>query len=307
MTTRFLIRPRPRRRARAFNRSPAFSNWATRSTSLIMESPLVRAASLNGVICLIVVLLSGCAGEEPHQRAPQPDTAFQLQILKKELASLKEAQAATEKELRGIESLLRGRALSRSPGSSNTIFNIDGAAAIRGESTAKLVLIEFSDYQCPFCQGYFRETYPQIKRDYVDKGIIRYVLCDFPLSTIHKSAVKAAEAAHCAGEQGKYWEMRSLLMQGQSQLDVSSLMRTAQQVGLDSAQFQQCVDDAGYEKKIAQQIRQASEHGIRGTPAFMLGFAEPDGKTVRIDRTITGSPSYDVFKQEIEELFTRVR
>jgi protein-disulfide isomerase len=90
-----------------------------------------------------------------------------------------------------------------------------GDAPVKGNPNAKLTLIEFSDYQCPFCRRHAENTLPSLDKEYIATGKVRYVFHDFPLEAIHPQAFKAAEAAHCAGEQQKYWEMHGRLFANQ--------------------------------------------------------------------------------------------
>ena len=110
----------------------------------------------------------------------------------------------------------------------------DGAPS-RGKADARVTIVEFTDYQCPFCSRYVRETYPQLDKEYVQTGKVKYVLRDLPLEAIHPLAMKAAEAAHCAGEQGKYWEMHDRLFANQTELARTDLAKHAQALGLDAA------------------------------------------------------------------------
>src|SRR5262245_25141932 len=124
--------------------------------------------------------------------------ADDLSDLKKEVEALKQGQLQLQRELQEINALLRRR---QSPVQDvpNVVLTIDGYPS-KGSQSAKLILVEFTDYQCPFCSRHFQQTSPQIERDYVNTGRVRYVLRDFPIEAIHKDALRAAEAAHCAGE-----------------------------------------------------------------------------------------------------------
>ena len=106
-----------------------------------------------------------------------------------------------------------------------------------GAPEAPLTLIEFSDYQCPFCRRFAETTLPVLKRDYIETGKLRYVFRDFPLDRLHPQARKVAEAAHCAGDQGKYWAMHDLLFQQQQALQVERLKGYARQLGLNDPAF----------------------------------------------------------------------
>jgi protein-disulfide isomerase len=145
------------------------------------------------------------------QQPPQGES--ELQALRRELEALKAGQVRIERQLQELKDLLTTLLASRAPEPRELVLNVDGAPS-KGEKTARVVLIEFSDYQCPFCARHVRETLPQLEREYIQTGKIRYVTRDFPLPT-HRHAFKAAEAARCAGEQGKFWEMHAQLFHNQ--------------------------------------------------------------------------------------------
>ena len=128
-----------------------------------------------------------------------------------------------------------------------------------GKLDAPLTLVEFSDYQCPFCSRYVTQTLPQIVQTYVETGRLKYVQREFPLATLHPAAPKAAEAALCAGDQGKYWEMHDQLYKHQSQLGRGDLASHAKAIGLDTTDFEVCLD----ENKFAQQVQNDIEEGAK--------------------------------------------
>src|SRR3989338_4807188 len=130
----------------------------------------------------------------------------ELKALRKELETLKQGQAAIQKDLEEIKTLLRGRVATPPPEPQNVVLNVKDDP-FKGEKNARITLIEFTDYQCPFCARHSRDTLPQLEREYIASGKLKYVFRNFPIESIHPQAFKAHEAANCAGEQGKYWEM----------------------------------------------------------------------------------------------------
>jgi len=132
---------------------------------------------------------------------------------------------------------------------------------------------------------------------------VKYIFVDFPLRSIHKSASKLAEAARCADEQGKYWEMNGRLFAHQKGLKLEHLPSHARAVGLDTKTFQLCLDSGKYASEIRRDMAKARRAGVRSTPTFLLGFTQPDGK-VKAVKMIRGAQPYAVFKQAIESLFT---
>jgi protein-disulfide isomerase len=137
-----------------------------------------------------------------------------------------------------------------------------------GPADAPVTIVEFSDFQCPYCARFVTQTLPQIKQAY--EGKVRFVFRDFPLSQIHENAEKAAEAAGCASDQGKFWEYHDKLFSSQSALDVASLKSYASQLGLDTATFDQCLDSSKYAQEIQKDVQDGDSYGVTGTPAFFV-------------------------------------
>jgi protein-disulfide isomerase len=116
----------------------------------------------------------------------------------------------------------------------------------RGDGDATLALLEFSDFECPFCGRFATEIYPQIERDYIEQGRLRYMFVDDPIEQMHPNAFKAHEAALCAGEQGKYWEMHARLFANQKALAPEALRSHAEAAGADGAALQACLSALPY-------------------------------------------------------------
>jgi protein-disulfide isomerase len=169
-----------------------------------------------------------------------------------------------------------------------------------GAADSPVTIVEFSDFQCPYCGRHSRDTYPALKEKYVDTGKLQYVFMDYPLPN-HTQAPKAAEAAHCAGEQGLYWEMHDVLFANQGDLAEASLAGHAVSVGLDEATFTECLDSGKYSSKIESGKAEAQRLRVRGTPSFGLGLTNEDG-TVRVVKLIRGAQPLAAFEKGIDEL-----
>ena len=170
--------------------------------------------------------------------------------------------------------------------------------ASQGEPDAPLTLVEFTDYQCPFCRRFHEQSYPQLKAEYIDTGKLRYVVRDLPLD-FHADARLAARAAHCAGEQDKYWEMHHALFTGRGGLKRPSLLDYAGRIGIDPGALASCLESDRYESDIDRDIADASAANVSGTPSFVLGKTTDnviDGVVIR------GARPYPAFKSEIERL-----
>jgi protein-disulfide isomerase len=173
---------------------------------------------------------------------------------------------------------------------------------LKGSRNAPVVMIEFSDFQCPFCGQYAAGTFKQIEHEFVDTGKVAYVSADFPLTTIHPFALKAAEAAGCAGAQGKYWDMFGRLFEHQNQLAEGDLLTHAGSIGLDETQFTQCMN-VTVSQALLREEHEAKKAGINSTPIFLIGhFATPS--TVAILRRVTGVKPYSVFQNALADVST---
>jgi protein-disulfide isomerase len=226
-----------------------------------------------------------------------------LEQLREEIEALKEGQKAIQGELEKIKGLLQGVRAPSPRAAENVVLNIEGAP-YKGLENARLTLIEFSDYQCPFCSRHFRQTMPRIEKDYVDTGKLKYVFLNFPIESIHPKALKAAEAANCSGKQGKYWEMHDRLFANQKALTLKDILQYAQALDLDIAKFQQCLESGSQAERIRAEISAGREAGISGTPTFFLGFTEPNSSKVKILRVIKGAHPYASFKSAMDSLLS---
>ena len=151
---------------------------------------------------------------------------------------------------------------------------IDGAYAV-GDPNAPITIIEYTDYQCPFCSRHFEQTYGLLKENYIDTGVVYYVFKDFPLTQIHPQAMLAANAARCAGEQDSYAAMHDTLFATQAEwngrTDADTLFNQyAAEMGLDAEQFATCLADRTYEERIIADLNEGASYGINGTPGFFL-------------------------------------
>jgi protein-disulfide isomerase len=164
-----------------------------------------------------------------------------------------------------------------------------------GPADAPVTMIEFGDYQCPGCGMFSTQTLPQIESNYGTR--VRFVFRDFPLTSIHQYALKAAEAADCANEQGAFWKYHDLLYQNQSALDDASLKSYAASLGLDTGVFNQCLDTDKYLSEIQKDYQDAIAAGAPGTPAFVVGVSA--GQFVHAS-ILFGAYPYAAFQAAIE-------
>jgi len=173
---------------------------------------------------------------------------------------------------------------------------------IGGNRNANVVLVEFADYECPYCRQFAKDTMKQIEHDYIDSGRIGFVFHDFPIESSHPHAFSAALAALCAGEQGHLWEMNRKLLAKSSALGREDLFRNAETLKLDMGKFGGCFADDKTANRLRQVMREASALGIDGTPMFLLGIRKPGSNKIKGLRMIEGGYPFEVFKATIDML-----
>ena len=218
-----------------------------------------------------------------------------------EIQALKKGQEEIRKQLLEIKQLIQSRpaAAPAAPDVRNVPVDLGNRPA-RGSTSAKLTLIEFSDYQCPFCARHTKDTNPQLQKEYVDSGKVRYVYFDMPLESIHKSAFKAAEATRCAGDLGKYWEMHERLFASQQKLEPWS--EHAKALDLNATMFDNCMSSGKYAQAVRADIAVAQKLGITGTPSFLLALSDPkDPQKVTGLSLLRGAQPFNNFKTELDK------
>jgi protein-disulfide isomerase len=181
-------------------------------------------------------------------------------------------------------------------------LNIKGAPVL-GQQDASLVLIMYTDYECPFCRRFDIQTFPEIRKQFITPGKLKFIVMDAPLDS-HPNARKAAEATKCAAEQNRYWDFRGKLSFSNEPLDTARLKFYANETGLDNVAFEECITSGKYSKVVADAVVEASRQGVSGTPTFVVG-AEKDGVVEGVH--IIGAQPYTVFEQKINEYLGKSR
>jgi protein-disulfide isomerase len=182
-----------------------------------------------------------------------------------------------------------------------SFISIDDDPAL-GDARATVTIIEFGDYQCPFCRIFWKDTWPKLKRDYVDSGKVKFVFRDFPQS-VHPEAVAAAMAAECAEDQGRYWPFHERLFREQdrraqqgevARFRTVELKRWAMDAGLEPMSFAECLDSGRHKDEVAKDYAEAAAVGIQGTPVFFIN-----------GRALFGAHPFATFQKLIEEELTK--
>ena len=159
---------------------------------------------------------------------------------------------------------------------------------VLGPENAPITIIEFSDYQCPYCKQWHEQVYHKLLETYPDQ--VRFVYRDFPLSSIHPQAQSAAEAADCANEQGVYWDYHDKLFSGQYGLSTEAYQKYAADLNLDTTQFDQCLTERRYQNEVDADLQYASNLGVNSTPTFFINGIP-----------LVGAQPFEVFQYVIDK------
>ena len=169
---------------------------------------------------------------------------------------------------------------------------------VLGSPDAKVLMIEFGDYQCPSCRMFWKDIEPRLKKEYIDTGKVKLVFRDFPLMQIHPEALLAAMAVDCAGEQQKYWQYHDKVFREQYnkgddivRMKAADLKKWAKDISIDQAKFDQCLDSEKFKNEVLNDKADGDAAGVQGTPTFFIN-----------GRIMGGAQQYPEYKKLIDEL-----
>ena len=168
----------------------------------------------------------------------------------------------------------------------------------KGNPSAPAVLIEYSDFQCPFCRRFVTDILPTLEEKYISSGQLLLAFRHYPLDRIHPLARGAAEAAACAFRQGKFWETHDEFFRKEARLDAAGLLSAVMQAKLERGEWEKCVM-ARPVKEVADDVARATELGLRSTPFFLLGISTSDG--VKVTKVWSGARPMEFVGQAIDE------
>jgi protein-disulfide isomerase len=180
-----------------------------------------------------------------------------------------------------------------------------GDAPSRGSRDAPVTLVEFSDYQCPSCGWYMAHVYPQLNRTYVNTGKVKYRVMNFPIEEVHPLAFAAHQAAECARDSGRFWQMHDVLFLNQPALERDHLTEYAQQVGVDRALFDACMTSRRKERVVRRDQEEGLRIGVRATPTIILGRTEAGTSAINASEVIVGIHPFEEYRAAIERLLVR--
>lgn len=234
---------------------------------------------------LLVFCVTACTIEE---RESGGDVSDRLKAMETEVSQLKTQIAYLSNK---VQALSAGAVKEQQLTLNDPYF--------MGAEDAKYAIVEYTDFQCPFCKRHVDKVFPDIVEKYIDTGKIKYAVRDFPLG-FHKEAKQAAIVADCAGEQGKYWEMHKRLFAGAKQLGDRYFIESAEKLDLDFDKFVSCADSDRAKKAVETQFSQGVALGVEGTPRFYIGRIEGD-KLVDVE-VLSGARPFVAFEQKLDSL-----
>jgi len=226
--------------------------------------------------------------------------ATELTALRNDVEQIKQAQQEIAKSLQVIKDILMGK----TPPLDNVDVQVEGSPTL-GKETAEVTIVEFSDFQCPYCGTYARDVFGKIVDQYVKTGKVKYVVRNFPIEQLHPLAGKAAEAAMCANEQGKYWEAHALFFDNQPALDEVIRLQEgdATAIGINTAAFEQCIASNRYAELIKRDLAEGVRLGVKGTPTFFLGYSDVNEPShIKAVKSLVGARPLQEFYAALDDL-----
>lgn len=188
----------------------------------------------------------------------------------------------------------------------STTIDISDDPAL-GSDDALVTLIEFSDYECPFCIRHFTQTMGEIDEKFIRTGRIQYVFRDFPIAQLHPAAIGAHRATRCAAEQGRFWEMHTKMFSPAGTHTVEALEAHATAAGVSLAPYRECVTSDRSAAAVQASIETAVQLGANGTPAFFVGIRDPQTNRVRIVQGLSGAQPFAEFDKVIAAVEAQLR
>lgn len=268
--------------------------------------PLIRLL-LAGIVAASMLTATITAQQPAPQHGEDPVA------MKNDIQQLKAQQQLIMDRLDELKKLLTAKRDTGQP----TIKAPDTMSVVgepfRGEATAQVAIIEYGDIECPFCRHFKQSVYPQIFDEYIKTGKARFYYRDMPLP-FHEHALPAAMAEHCAGDQGKFWEMHDALFTekpgeigpgpgGRDRvLSQEAIDQRAGSLGMDAAKLDACMSSTRFTDLIKHNSEEAAKMNIEGTPTFLIGTIDPNGNIVKVTKPVIGAQPFGAFKAVIDPL-----
>jgi protein-disulfide isomerase len=244
--------------------------------------------------------------------SPPQSQSDEIAALRREVQALKAQQQSMERDLQTIKSLLQTLAQGRQPEADpfvNKSIELKDEPT-KGNAAAKVTMVEVSDYHCPFCRRQTLQTMPKVMAEYVNSGKVKYVFVDYPIAQLHPDAFKSHEAAACAGDQGKYWQMHDLLFTNSPARDASQLSSSANLIGVDMKKFDACLNGGNgspHAADIRESITRMQELGVGGTPLVLIGMTPAPGAPMKIASYVYGAKPFPEFKAALDAALAQAK
>ena len=246
--------------------------------------------SLKFFALALLASLASCSVQPGVSGMTQDQAAAIIAELKDIKRVLVEQQRA-----RAADTAVPAAAAAAAP---STVKLADVAVNVLGSASAPVTMVEFSDYQCPFCKRFHERTFPDLKKKYIDTGKVRYVVRDLPLP-FHGEAMPAAIGVRCAGEQGQFWAVYEALFASQDMLSAQMVRKAAVTAGADGAVYDACIKKPTVKALIEAEMQEAERIGVTGTPGFVI--AQKKGQELE-GTLVLGSQATTVFTAKIDAL-----
>jgi protein-disulfide isomerase len=211
----------------------------------------------------------------------------------------------TRQELASLRTDQRALLADLNAARGNPVIDIAGAP-VQGSADAPVTLIEFADYECPFCIRHFTQTMPMIEANYIKSGKVRYVFRDLPIDSLHPGAIRAHEAARCANEQGRFWELHNRLFSAPGTHGDAALEARASEAGLNVEALRACLASGRTEAAVRQSVAAAGQLGANGTPTFFIGVRDGNPDQIRIVQALAGAQPYSEFEKALDAVRKQV-
>jgi len=246
--------------------------------------------------------LIGCAGDPAPTTKEKKDVLVakqltrlseQISLLQSDISAVREVVTALHREKVNIP--------TTSPAPAQpAVFEVPfDESPIMGSAKATVGIVEFTDYECPFCRRFHDQTFPRLKEKYIDMGKVVYVVRDYALP-FHNEGRPAAIAANCAAKQDKFWDMNSELFSRQRDLGQATYLAAAKKIGIDVNSFAQCLNDQSIGQEVDQDQVIGQSLGVNGTPSFFIGRVEK-GRLVNA-KALSGAQPFSVFSRVIDQI-----
>jgi protein-disulfide isomerase len=259
------------------------------------------------VTAKLIVCLSVASIFMSHISAGQTNEEADEKIILREIRELRTEVSLLQNDLRQVKALLKAEPAATPPTEqdfTNIVLDVKGRT-FRGNKNAKLAVVEFFDYECPYCRRFAHDEFPKIQDQYINSGKIKYYFFNYPLPS-HHSALAAARGVLCANDGGKFWEMHERLFTGQGTQDlaVENLVKLARELKLDETGFRGCLNAGQHADEVERDVSYGRKAGLRGIPCFLFGVTDPEDEHLEVLRIVNGSRPFGQFKEILDDMLS---